>query len=138
MNKPTKLYHCTTARKMRLYKNTGCILKPVRGFDTLEAAMYWCIKTGRNMIVEIDLFDINPDNIHKMPDHHNQFGFAWWIDENISYDKLKVVLYVEQDKHAKSLSDSVDELRDCINELKSKIEHLEREIEMIKHAHSCI
>lgn len=51
--KPTKLYHCTTPKKAKLYGNTGHICSPVRGFDTKEAAMAWCIKTGRTVIFEL-------------------------------------------------------------------------------------
>ena len=46
-------------------------------------AMAWAIKVGRQIIVEIDLDGINPDNIHKLPDHHNKWGEAWWVDEDI-------------------------------------------------------
>lgn len=33
------LYHATTPKKARLYRQTGAILAPVRGFTTLQAAM---------------------------------------------------------------------------------------------------
>jgi hypothetical protein len=73
------LYHATTPSKVREYHQTGCILKPVRGFTTLEAAMAWAMKTRRSVILEI-----SGNNCHKLPDHHNKFGEAWWFDENIS------------------------------------------------------
>lgn len=38
-NPPTVLYHATTPRKMARYEQTGAILPPVRGFDTLEAVV---------------------------------------------------------------------------------------------------
>ena len=36
-----KLYHATTEKKAKLYRHTGAILAPVRGFTTLQAAMAW-------------------------------------------------------------------------------------------------
>lgn len=36
------------------------------------------MKVGRTVIYEIEV-----DNIYKLPDHHNQFGEAWWNDGNI-------------------------------------------------------
>lgn len=80
--KPTKLYHCTTPKKANLYGNTGHICSPVRGFDTKEAAMAWCIKTGRTVIFELTGW--GQDDIHKLPDHHNKFGTAYWVDMNVT------------------------------------------------------
>lgn len=37
-NPPTVLYHATTPRKLLRYEQTGAILPPVRGFDTLDGA----------------------------------------------------------------------------------------------------
>ena len=42
-----QLYHVTTEKKAKHYRDTGFICKPVRGFDTLMGAMAWAIKTGR-------------------------------------------------------------------------------------------
>ena len=75
---PTKLYHSTTPKKAKLYRNTGCILAPVRGFTTLQAAIAWGSKVGRKVVMEFD-----PNKPHKLPDHHNQFGEAWWNDDNV-------------------------------------------------------
>ena len=72
------LYHVTTPKKVKRYKETGCILAPVRGFTTLIAAMAWAIKTGRTVILEI-----KADHPYKLPDHHNQQGDAWWNDGNV-------------------------------------------------------
>jgi len=79
--RPRKLYHCTTGKKAKRYKDSGCILKPVRGFNNITAAMAWCMRTGRTIIYE---FDVKPELTHKLPDHHNKFGEAWWTDENIT------------------------------------------------------
>lgn len=74
-----KLYHVTTPKKAKLYRRSGCIYKPVRGFTTLLAAQAWAIKTGRTVIYKIE-----SDKCFKMPDHHNKYGEAWWVDENIT------------------------------------------------------
>lgn len=71
-----QLFHVTTEKKARLYRQTGHIQKPVRGFDTLQAAMAWGIKVGRKVIYSFEC-----DNPYKLPDHHNDFGNAWWCDE---------------------------------------------------------
>lgn len=77
MTRPAALFHATTPAKARKYRNSGRILRPVRGFDTLLAAMAWALKTGRTVIYEVPA----PESYtHKLPDHHNQFGSAWWID----------------------------------------------------------
>lgn len=73
------LYHATTQRKARLYRQTGCIHTPVRGFTTMIAAMAWAMKVGRDVIIEFDA-----DSPHKLPDHHNEFGEAWWNDGDVS------------------------------------------------------
>lgn len=90
--KPDKIYHCTTPRKVQRYKETGHICNPVRGFDTEKAAMAWCIKTGRTVILELSGW--STDNIHKLPDHHNSYGTAFWVDENIP--GYEVVFTVER------------------------------------------
>lgn len=74
-----KLYHATTPKKAKLYRQTGYIASPVRGFTTDKAAMLWAMKVGRTVIIEFEA-----DKPHKLPDHHNQFGDAWWNDGNIN------------------------------------------------------
>jgi len=63
------LYHATTPKKVQHYHASGRIIAPVRGFTTLQAAMAWACKTGRSVV---------------LPDHHNAFGEAWWIDHDVS------------------------------------------------------
>lgn len=87
-----KFYHVTTEKKARLYHKTGYIKAPVRGFDTLQASMAWAIKTGKKVI-----YACNADKLHKMPDHHNQFGEAWWNDGDISMNDCKCVFSAEKD-----------------------------------------
>lgn len=84
----TILYHCTTPKKAKLYRETGSILKPVRGFTTLQAAMAWCIHTGRTVI-----YEIKGGPAYKLPDHHNKFGEAWWIDQDMPVDRIKAVRF---------------------------------------------
>lgn len=72
------LYHITTQKKAKAYRESGCIHAPVRGFDTLLAALAWAVKTGRRVVLEIDA-----PNAHKLPDHHNEFGTAWWNDGDV-------------------------------------------------------
>ena len=72
------LYHVTTQRKAKRYKDSGHIKKPVRGFTTLLGAMAWAIKTGRKII-----YEIHCERPFKLPDHHNDFGEAWWNDGDV-------------------------------------------------------
>ena len=81
------LYHATTEKKAKKYRQSGCIKSPVRGFSTLQAAMFWSMKIGRKVIYQIDA-----DNPHKLPDHHNQFGEAWWNDGDVCVDKIACVV----------------------------------------------
>lgn len=77
-----KLYHATTEKKAKLYRQCGEIHNPVRGFDTLSGAMAWAMKVGRKVILEIDC--PKDDIVHKLPDHHNKFGVAYWYEENVN------------------------------------------------------
>jgi len=81
-----KLYHVTTEKKAKQYQQTGRIISPVRGFDTLLASMAWAIKTGRKVIYT---FEVGEYNYYKLPDHHNKYGEAYWIDNDIMYEDIK-------------------------------------------------
>lgn len=72
------LYHCTTPKKIKRYETSGRIISPVRGFSTLLAAQKWCQLTGRTIILS---FEAN--KVWKLPDHHNQYGTAWWNEGDI-------------------------------------------------------
>ena len=89
---PTRLFHVTTGKKAKLYRQTGRIAGPVRGFDTLMGAMSWAIKVGRKVIFQID--DMEPI-AQMLPDHHNEFGKAWWTEE-VSVDQIKCVYSGEE------------------------------------------
>lgn len=73
------LYHATTQKKAKLYRQLGAIRAPVRGFTTLQASMAWAMKVGRVVILEF-----TADRPHKLPDHHNEFGEAWWNDADVT------------------------------------------------------
>lgn len=76
-----KLYHCTTPAKIQKYYNTGKIIKPVRGFVNPLAAFLWASSHGRNIILEVsgEAF-----NAHRLPDHHNVAGEAWYFNQDIT------------------------------------------------------
>lgn len=86
------LYHATTPKKAKLYRESGQIYKPVRGFTTLQGAMAWAMKVGRTVI-----YEVNGDPAYKLPDHHNAFGDAWWIDNNVPVSDIKCVFSAEKD-----------------------------------------
>jgi hypothetical protein len=77
--KPRKLYHVTTPKKVQRYHESRRIIAPVRGFTTLTAALAWGCKTGRSVVLEIE-----SEDVHKLPDHHNRFGEAWWSATDVS------------------------------------------------------
>lgn len=72
------LYHVTTPKKAKLYRQTGVIRSPVRGFTTEKAAMAWAMKVGRTVILKFTAY-----TPYKLPDHHNKFGEAWWNDGDV-------------------------------------------------------
>lgn len=73
------LYHATTQKKAKLYRMSGAIHAPVQGFTTMQAAMAWAMKVGRVVILEFEA-----EKPHKLPDHHNVFGEAWWNDGDVA------------------------------------------------------
>ncbi len=77
-----KLFHATTQNKAKKYRESKAIHSPVRGFTTLTGAMAWAMKTHRTVIMEFEAYAP-----HKLPDHHNTFGEAWWNDGNIEQYK---------------------------------------------------
>lgn len=86
------LYHATTPKKAVKYRQTGCICKPVRGFTTLQGAMAWAMKVGRTVI-----YEVQGEQAYKLPDHHNSFGDAWWIDADVPVANIKCVFSAEKD-----------------------------------------
>ena len=84
------LYHVTTPKKTRRYRQSGRIHKPVRGFTTMQAALAWGCKTGRKIIIAFEA-----TKPYKLPDHHNRFGEAWWNDEDVT--EWKCVFNADKD-----------------------------------------
>jgi len=85
-----ELFHVTTEKKAKSYRETGYIISPVRGFTTLQAAMAWGMKVGRTVI-----YLIEADRPYKLPDHHNKFGEAWWNDGNVK--NFKCIFSAQKD-----------------------------------------
>jgi hypothetical protein len=59
-----KLYHATSGKWARRYRQIASILSPVRGFTMEQAAMAWVMKVWRSVILEFEA-----PNAHKLPDH---------------------------------------------------------------------
>ena len=78
-----KLYHATSEKMARRYHEAGGIIRPVRGFTTLLGAMAWAMKTGRKVI-----YVIEGEPAYKLPDHHNKYGDAWWIDSDVALESV--------------------------------------------------
>ena len=57
-------YHVTTPKKVARYEQTGAILPPVRFWPNLDTAKRWSIRTGRGIILEIEV-----DESYPLPDH---------------------------------------------------------------------
>lgn len=94
VNGSTVIYHVTTPKKAKKYRGSGQINKPVRGFTTQMAAMAWAIKTSRSVIYKVEY---NSKYCYKLPDHHNSFGEAWWIDADVPIANIKCVFSAEKD-----------------------------------------
>lgn len=78
------LYHCTNKKKLQQYKDTGCILMPVRGWRYLSSAENWCKHTLRDIILKIEC-----DVAYPLPDHKPMFH-SYWTPENIyKYEVIK-------------------------------------------------
>lgn len=87
-----ELYHVTTPKKAKRYRESGCIKSPVRGFTTVMAAMAWAIKTGRTVI-----YQVTGEHAYKLSDHHNSFGEAWWIDGDVPVENIVCVFSADKD-----------------------------------------
>jgi hypothetical protein len=74
------LYHATTPTKVRRYHDSGRIFGPVRGWDTMSAALAWAARTGRSVVLRID-GGMLPS--YPLPDHKSPLGRAWWIDGDV-------------------------------------------------------
>lgn len=70
-------YHVTTVKKLKKYGATGCILSPVRFWKYKDSAIAWSKKTGRDIILSINITVAYP-----LPDHKPLYH-AYWTPENI-------------------------------------------------------
>lgn len=68
-------YHVTTPKKMARYNGTGAILPPVRFWAFKGSAFEWAKRTGRSVVIEIDV-----KIAHPLPDHRPR-GHAFWTPE---------------------------------------------------------
>ena len=67
-------YHCTTEKKLKLYIESGCIKPPVRFFPNEQTARRWMLRTGRDILLKIEVSTSWP-----LPDHKP----ARWTDDHI-------------------------------------------------------
>jgi hypothetical protein len=70
-------YHCTSENKLKRYEATSCIISPVRFWIYESSARNWLKKTGRTIILRI-----NVDIAYPLPDHKPN-GHAWYTPENV-------------------------------------------------------
>lgn len=68
-------YHVTTPKKIARYMSTGAILPPVRFWKWEGSALAWAKKTGRTVILRIEV-----DEAYPLPDHAPR-GHAYWTPE---------------------------------------------------------
>ena len=52
----------------------------------------WPIKTGRTVI-----YQVKGERAYKLPDHHNSFGEAWWIDGDVPIENISCVFSADKD-----------------------------------------
>ena len=78
-------YHVSTDKKLRRYITTGAILPPVRFWPNKYTANKWAMKTGRNVLLKIEVNESFP-----LPDHRPA---RWspqiirkWEKEKLNYD----------------------------------------------------
>jgi len=57
-------YHVTTPRKVARYHATGAILPPVRFWPSEATARRWSKRTGRHLVLQIEVMTSYP-----LPDH---------------------------------------------------------------------
>ena len=70
-------YHVTTPKKLARYVSTGAILPPVRFWRYEASAREWARRTGRTIVLCIEVSEVYP-----LPDH-KPAGHAWWTPEMV-------------------------------------------------------
>jgi len=58
-------WHCTTKKKFEQYKKSGRIFSPVRFWPNKQTAKKWAKKTGRELIIKLEL----PGVSYPLPNH---------------------------------------------------------------------
>ena len=66
-------WHVTTPAKLERYKATGGILPPVRFWIYKQSAEIFARRTGRTVIIPLEV----TDNYYPLPDHKPR-GHAYW------------------------------------------------------------
>lgn len=62
------VWHVTTAKKLRRYKDLGGILPPVRAWESLSAAERFSKQTGRKVILRLKF----PTKAERLPGHRGE------------------------------------------------------------------
>lgn len=62
------VWHVTTAKKLKRYKDSGGILPPVRAWDSLPAAERFSKQTGRKVILRLKF----PSTAERLPGHRGE------------------------------------------------------------------
>lgn len=73
---PRTGYHCTTVGKLEKYKKSGRIIAPVRFWPNEQTAKRWAKRTGREVLLKIEL----PGVSYPLPDH----APAYWCPDDVT------------------------------------------------------
>jgi len=65
ISSPKVGWHCTTKVELEKYKSSGRIIAPVRFWPNEETAKRWAKRTGRELVIKIEL----PGISYPLPDH---------------------------------------------------------------------
>ena len=68
LDKTMIVWHVTTAKKLKRYKDSGGILPPVRAWESLSAAERFSKQTGRKIIVRLKF----PNTAERLPGHRGE------------------------------------------------------------------
>lgn len=68
LGKTMIVWHVTTAKKLKRYKDSGGILPPVRAWDSLPAAERFSKQTGRKVILRLKF----PNTAERLPGHRGE------------------------------------------------------------------
>ena len=71
----SKVFHCTTPKKLKRYESTGSILSPVRYWSTEYSARKWMKKTNRSILLSFE----EPERTFPLPIK----GGAKWSDRMV-------------------------------------------------------